>query len=258
MDTSSLPLPALRQRPLAAPLRTIYGICAWLVFLLLALGAVLVLLLLPGLDLRRRVTHWVARSYLRLSATSLEVNGLEMLPAGPCIVVVNHESYIDGLVVKAALPPRFAFVIKREMATVPLAGLLLRRIGSHFVERSDRHKGASDARRVLRSAASGASLVFFPEGTFAREPGLLKFHAGAFATAARSGLPLVTAVLSGTRHALPPGALLPRPARLRLAILRVDPVEALNGQEQRQRLSERSRQLMLEALGAKDGAAKAA
>ena len=70
-------------------------------------------------------------------------------------MVSNHASYLDGVVFTAALPPRFGFVIKREMKPVPLAGLLLRRLGSEFVERFDRHQGAADARRVLRNATSG-------------------------------------------------------------------------------------------------------
>ena len=45
------------------------------------------------------------------------------LPAGPCVVVANHASYLDGVVLKAALPARFSFVIKKEVARVPLAGL---------------------------------------------------------------------------------------------------------------------------------------
>ena len=85
---------------------------------------------------------------------------------------------MDGVVFTAVLPPRFGFVIKREMDRVPLAGLLLRRLGSLFVERSNRQRGANDARRVLRTAINGSSLVFFPEGTFSPAPGLLKFHVG--------------------------------------------------------------------------------
>src|SRR4029077_17949110 len=109
----------------------------------------------------------------------------------------------DGIVLTAALPPRFGFVIKREMATVPLAGAVLRRLGSEFVERFNRQRGAADARRVLRNASNGHSLVFFPEGTFTRTPGLLKFHTGAFATAMRAGCPVVPAVVRGTRRAFP-------------------------------------------------------
>jgi 1-acyl-sn-glycerol-3-phosphate acyltransferase len=76
-----------------------------------------------------------------------------------------------------------------------------------------------DARRVMRTAESGQSLVFFPEGTFNEEPGLLKFHYGAFATAQRAGCPVVPAIIHGSRVALAPGAILPHPARLRIEIL---------------------------------------
>ena len=144
----------------------------------------------------------------------LKLRGVEHLPPGQCVVVANHASYLDGVVMAAALPPRFGFVIKREMNDVPLAGLLLRRIGSEFVERFNRHKGGTDARRVLRTAASGHSLVFFPEGTFTPEVGLGKFHTGAFAIAARAACPVVPAVILGTRRNMPATRVLPRPGAL--------------------------------------------
>src|SRR5437588_491351 len=76
-----------------------------------------------------------------------------------------------------------------------------------------------DARRVLRNASNGQSLVFFPEGTFTRTPGLLKFHTGAFVTAARVGCPVGPAVVRGTRRALPPSGALASPGRIELEIL---------------------------------------
>jgi len=100
------------------------------------------------------------------------------------------------------------------MNAVPIAGLLLRRIGSEFVERFNRHKGGTDARRVLRTAASGHSLVFFPEGTFTEEIGLGKFHTGAFAIAARSACPVVPAVILGTRRNMPSTRIFPRPGMI--------------------------------------------
>ena len=69
---------------------------------------------------------------------------------------------------QATLPPHFSFVIKREMSRVPVAGTLLRRIGAEFVDRSDRRRGQRDTRRLLRSAASGQAMAFFPEGTFSQ------------------------------------------------------------------------------------------
>jgi len=86
---------------------------------------------------------------------SFHAEGFEHLPKttlrGPWPI---NASYIDAIAIVAALPPEFAFVIKKEMVRVPLAGLLLRRLGSQFVERFDRHKGATDARRVLKLAAT--------------------------------------------------------------------------------------------------------
>jgi 1-acyl-sn-glycerol-3-phosphate acyltransferase len=182
----------------------------------------------------------------------LTVRGLDRLTAGQCIVVANHASYLDGLVFTAALPARFSFVIKREMSAVPLAGLFLRRIGSEFVDRFDRQRSAADARRMLRNAASGHSLVFFPEGTFTRTPGLLKFHTGAFVTATRAACPVIPAVVRGTRAALPPSGGLPRPGRIEIEIL--PPIEAQPqaGESSSTALRDRARQAILVALGEPD------
>src|SRR5258708_29898537 len=90
------------------------------------------LVILPALGRRRRLTRWVGRSVLTLMGMPLRVHFCGPLP-DPCIVVANHCSYLDGVVLTAALPPRFGFVIKREMSSVPLAGLLLTRIGSPLV-----------------------------------------------------------------------------------------------------------------------------
>jgi 1-acyl-sn-glycerol-3-phosphate acyltransferase len=200
-------------------LQLLYGLYAATLFLAVALATLLTLLIVPRVERRRRITRGAALAFLRLAGMRLTVSGLENLPRGQCVVVANHSSYLDGLVLTAALPPRFAFVIKREMARVPLAGRMLRRIGSEFVERYDRQRTAADARRVLRHAVDGNSLVFFPEGTFSRKPGLLKFHAGAFLTAARAGCPIVPAVVRGTRSALPPGSLRPAPASIDVMLL---------------------------------------
>jgi 1-acyl-sn-glycerol-3-phosphate acyltransferase len=202
--------------------KSLYGLYVAVLFTSLALGALLIMVLLPGLSRRRRLARVTSRAFLRLAGMPLSVEGLERLPEGPCVLVSNHASYLDGLVFTAALPPRFGFVIKREMATVPLAGLLLNRIGSQFMARDKAAQTTRDARRVMRSAASGHSIVFFPEGTFSEEPGLLKFHYGAFATAQRAGCPVVPAIIHGSRVALSPRGGLPNPTRLRVEIL--DPV----------------------------------
>jgi 1-acyl-sn-glycerol-3-phosphate acyltransferase len=238
---------------LLAPLRLVYGLYAIAVFLAMASCALVATLLLPGVHRRRAAARAAARAFLWTAGMPLSVKSLDRLPSGQCVVVSNHASYIDGVVFTAALPPRFGYVIKREMSRVPLAGLLLRRLGSEFVERFDRHRGASDARRVLRNAVNGNSIVFFPEGTFTRDPGLLKFHAGAFITAARAGCPVVPAIVRGTRVALSPKGGLPRPGRIVVEIL--PPVVASDGgssDSTSMELRDLAREAILRQLGEPD------
>ncbi|HEY8540006.1 MAG TPA: lysophospholipid acyltransferase family protein, partial [Steroidobacteraceae bacterium] len=68
--------------------------------------------------------------------------------------------------------------------------------------------------------------VFFPEGTFVERPGVGKFHTGAFAIAARVGLPVVPVAIRGTRYILPSGRYLPRFGRIDIEILPPLPVSA--------------------------------
>jgi 1-acyl-sn-glycerol-3-phosphate acyltransferase len=181
-----------------------------------------------------------SRVFFRAACIPFTVEGIERLPREPCVVVANHASYIDGVFAVAALPPSFAFVIKKEMVRVPLAGLLLRRLGSQFVERFDRHKGGVDARRALKLAASGQSLVFFPEGTFNEIRQVGKFHGGAFTAAARSDMPVVTMAIHGTRAVLPPEGFAVHRLPIRVEILNV-----LSASDARQH----SRELIAQAIG---------
>ena len=223
-----------------AVVQSLYTAYCLAVFIVLGLTVLLVNLFVPSLRPRRRVAGMFSRVFLRAAGIPFAVEGLNRLPQVPCVVVANHASYIDGLVAAAALPPDFAFVIKKEMVRVPLAGLLLRRLGSQFVERFDRHKGAVDARRVLKLAATGQSLVFFPEGTFTEIRQVGRFLGGAFTTAARSDMPVVAMAIHGTRAVLPPDGL-----AMHRSAVRVEILEVLSASDARQR----SRELIARAVG---------
>lgn len=229
----SLPKSAPQESAACSLCRALYGSYAILVFLLLGISTLIAVSLIPGLGLARRraLAHWGAAGFFTVAGLPLKVHGLEHLPPGPCVLVANHASYLDGVVLKAALPARFCFVIKKEIVKVPLAATLLRRIGSEFVDRFNRHAGAMDARRLIKAASTGQALVFFPEGTFTEQPGLSRFHSGAFATALRADVPVVPAVIRGTRSVLRSDRLLPRRQSIDVCIL--PPIPALDVQGSR-------------------------
>ncbi|MFO1468695.1 MAG: lysophospholipid acyltransferase family protein [Steroidobacteraceae bacterium] len=226
--------------------RVAYGLWCIVLFVPTAVSVLLINLFVPGLRNRRAVARIGSRAFLRVAGIPFEVHGLSRLPRDPCVVVANHASYLDGLVVAAALPPEFAFIIKKEMVRVPVASILLKRLGSEFVERNDRHQGAVDARRVLKRAATGESMVFFPEGTFTGERAIGRFQGGAFATAARNRMPVVALAVHGTRDSLPAGTLLMRRCRIRVEVLAI----FAHGEEAHLRdLRQHTRELIAGAVG---------
>jgi 1-acyl-sn-glycerol-3-phosphate acyltransferase len=195
-----------------------YGSYAWAALLVIVLPVCAVLAVAPGVSLRRRIARAAARLFFVSIGSPVRVEGEAIERHYPCVVVANHASYLDGIILTAALPAGFTYLIKSEMNRVPIAAFILRRLGSAFVDResrADRHRTA----RALHSLADrGSALGFFPEGTFDASPGLKPFHLGAFAAAARANLPVVPIVIYGARAKLPSRALLPRPGPLRVRI----------------------------------------
>jgi 1-acyl-sn-glycerol-3-phosphate acyltransferase len=228
--------------------RLVFGTYSLSLLLLVTAVAALLALLLPAMRWRRWSTRWLARVWLALAGLRLRVDGLEHLPAGSCVLVANHSSYLDGVVMTAALPPRFSFVIKREATDMPVMGFLLRRIGSEFVDRHSAGGRQRGARRVMQRAGQGHSLVFFPEGTFDSIVGLKRFHIGAFVAAARGGVPLVPAVILGARRLMPNGAIVPMPGTIRIEFM---PSIDSDGREPDE-LRDAARDVMLARLGEPD------
>jgi 1-acyl-sn-glycerol-3-phosphate acyltransferase len=160
----------------------------------------------PGRPADLAARRW-SRLVLALCGLGLRVVGAEHLDHVPSgILVINHASYIDPIVLMAAVPAAFHFVAKRRLADYPLIGTVIRKAEHATIEKaslSDRLAGADEVGRRL---AKGELLAVFPEGTFERAPGLLPFRLGAFRAAVETGRPIVPVALAGTRHVLPDGA----------------------------------------------------
>ena len=155
--------------------------------------------LMPTLALRRACGRLGVRLAQALAFVPVRIRGLEHLPAGPCLVVSNHASYMDGPLLTAALPGRFTFVVQHGAAGWPVVGRIIRGMGVTFVNRSEARSGATQTRGLIRRLQQGQSLALFPEGTFEDAPGLLPFRRGAFLMAVHAGVPVVPAAIRGTR-----------------------------------------------------------
>jgi 1-acyl-sn-glycerol-3-phosphate acyltransferase len=138
----------------------------------------------------------LARRAMRTARTILHVHGVDVRrigqePSGPCIVAVNHLSYLDPLVVCSLLP--CIAVAKGETRAWPLIGRGLAALGVIFVQRGDAYSGATALRRAWRSLRAGATVLNFPEGTTTDGRDVGPFKRGIFGLARLAGVPVVPA-----------------------------------------------------------------
>lgn len=234
-------------------LSLVYAPFAALALLLWIPCACVAVIVGPTLNLRRDVGRFSVRLILLCLAVPLRVRGSEHLPRGAAIVVCNHASYIDGIVLTAALPRDYHFVVQHGAARWPLIGACLRRMGVVFVNRDEARSGARTTRELIRLLRKGEPLAVFAEGTFKPEPGLLPFKTGAFLMAARCDVPVVPVAIRGSRRFYGGGRRLPRWSSLSIEIaapLRPDGA----GRDAALRLRDAARAVVLKLSGEVDRA----
>ncbi|MEZ4360466.1 MAG: AMP-binding protein [Kofleriaceae bacterium] len=190
----------------------------------------------PGLAMismvfRGQRTTWTSGRWVLKVGTSAA--GLPVTRSGPAlpergaILVSNHASYLDWLVLTLALEQPFLFTAKSSVFSMPILGRLMQRLGHIRVERGQL-AGRHESFRVAREAAERGELVhFFPEATFTSASGLRPFRLGAFQLAAELGLPIIPIAIKGTRRALRDGDKLLEPTRLEVKALPAIPAPPL-------------------------------
>ncbi len=122
-------------------------------------------------------------------------------PIGRAVVVTNHVSYLDPLVVSSVLP--CLSIAKGEIRRWPLIGRGLEDLGVLFVRRGDPYSGARTIRAALRALADGSALLNFPEGTTTDGMRIGPFSRGAFGIARLAGVPVVPAKIVYGNAAVP-------------------------------------------------------
>ncbi|MEE8119258.1 MAG: lysophospholipid acyltransferase family protein [Gammaproteobacteria bacterium] len=233
------------------PSLLLFNIYAWPIAGLILVISGISTALIPGQQRRRQAARLSARIFLWLCGCKLTCNGLDRLPEGNSIIASNHASYLDGIILTAALPPNFSFVIKHELTRIPVMHFVLRRLGSEFVDRFDSNASRGSATRLMRKARDGHSLGMFPEGTFQEKPGLLPFRKGVFLTATRTGLPVVAVAIRGSRYVLPAHSWLISPGKINVEIVKSISVEGRD-RATSEFLCEETRKAILSKLGEPD------
>ncbi|MFQ5878442.1 MAG: lysophospholipid acyltransferase family protein [Acidobacteriota bacterium] len=148
------------------------------------------------------------RLYLRLSR-----DGLQHLPRrGPAIVISNHTSYIDPIVLGSASPRPVHFIVLQAMFDLLLLRWFYWGMGTIPVRLEG--QDTRGIKRALRILSQGRILGIFPEGSRSPDGRMGDPRPGAALIAALSGAPVVPAFIDGADQSLPVGGRFPRPTRV--------------------------------------------
>jgi 1-acyl-sn-glycerol-3-phosphate acyltransferase len=152
----------------------------------------------------------VTRAYVRL-----RVAGTPHVPReGACIVVANHASYADAVVLGSACPRRIVFLITSPIYNMRRLRWFYYMMGAIPVAPDTPDPRALKA--ALRTLRRGGVVGIFPEGQRMENGQLGSGKRGVALLASRSGAPVVPAAIVGAHRAMPVGAVFPRPYPIRV------------------------------------------
>ncbi len=187
-----------------------YALWWWFVIASSSVAGAFAILALPSLSWRWAAVRGLARMALAAIGATPSVAGVERIPRRGAVLMFNHSSYVDALVLAAVLPGEPAYLAKKEFSDQSFVGLMLRRLGVLFVERYDLAESLADITTAINAASRDRVLVIFPEGTFTHRSGLLGFFLGGFKIASEASLPIIPGAIRGTRSMLRSNQWLPR------------------------------------------------
>ncbi len=167
-----------------------------------------------------RAALWLARwvwapGQVATAIARVVVSGRERFDwSRPCLLVANHQSWVDIPALFVAVPGPLHFVAKQELARVPFLGAYIRAMGMVFVDRRDLRRAKASVDRVAATLAAGAQVVSFPEGTRSGDGSVGRFKSGAFDAVLATGADVVPVGIVGAGRVLPRGGFRVRPGRI--------------------------------------------
>ncbi|MDD9945616.1 MAG: lysophospholipid acyltransferase family protein [Myxococcales bacterium] len=181
--------------------------------------------LLRDRELFRRMERVWARGILDFSDIDVSVRDDSGMREGQGYVVVsNHLSHLDIVVLFMTLPVVPGFVAKQELKKVPFLSQALDLGGHVLIDRQDRDRARESLAEAAGQIRSGRTVLVFPEGTRGGSNTIGVFKTGAFHLAKEAGVPLVPVGISGSRDVMPREGWLIHPGRIHVHI--GEPIEA--------------------------------
>ena len=173
------------------------------------------------------------RGLVKMMGWSIDVENRERLEVcRPCVIVGNHQSFLDVVTFGAIFPRRTVSAGKREIGRIPIFGWFYRLSGNLIIDRAHARSALESLEQAGRTMQEEKIAVWFmPEGHRNRGAELLSFKTGAFRLALASGAPIVPIVAEPLTVICDASRQLARPGRLRVRVLEPVLTEGLDAKD---------------------------
>lgn len=158
--------------------------------------------------------HWCARIFLRAAGITFHIEGKEklgLLAITPAVIILSHQSILDPFIIELLLRSRPRIVFSNDYSSMPLLGIILRRMHVIVQRASARGSNAALDSAITLARAHGNHVVLFPEGTRHSDGQVHKFYRGFTVLAEQLHRPVVPVFISGMHKIFPRGARLINP-----------------------------------------------
>ena len=149
--------------------------------------------------------------------------GMENLPQGGALLLINHQSFLDPLMVGLPLPRPVSYVARDNLFRIPILGWLLRR--TYVIPISRERGGTESLRESIRRLEHGFLVGVFPEGTRSLDGKLREMKPGFVSLVRRAKVPVIPVGVAGAYESFPRDSKFPRPGKIRVVYGKpMDPV----------------------------------
>ena len=145
--------------------------------------------------------HWWGRALIWATGSRVQVSGTENIPPGPVVVMGNHQSLFDIMLVLGYIDKPLAFIAKKELAKYPVFSSWMNYLGCLFLDREDIRQAVMVFQQAVEQVKSGWSMVIFPEGTRSCSVALAPLKNGSMKLPLRGQVPIVPISINGTYKA---------------------------------------------------------
>ena len=165
-----------------------------------------------------------AYAMLAVSFVRSEIKNKDKILKGTSYIIIsNHQSLCDIIVLVTTLGIQYRWIIKKEILKIPIFGYALYASRNIFIDRSNTASAIESINKGFDRLPKGVSVMVFAEGTRSPDGQIHEFKKGGFITAVTRKIPILPITVNGSRRVLPKGSLTLKPGKIQVVI--GDPID---------------------------------